>query len=87
MRVVASIGVLNPWESMVLYMQVALRSVRTGLSQAVPNWQYVVPTQYLFLSNRRKRLWYHIIEALEFLKSWAEKSFIYGGPNSDVNCM
>jgi len=39
MRVVASIEVLNPWGSMVLYMQVALRSVRSGLSRALPNWQ------------------------------------------------
>ena len=28
-----------------------------------------------------------IIEASECLKSWAEESFIYGGPNSDVNRM
>lgn len=41
----------------------------------------------LLLSDRRNRLGDDIIEASECLKSWAEESFIYGGPNSDVNRM
>ena len=41
----------------------------------------------LLHSERRNRMGDDIIEASECLKSWAEESFIYGGPNSDVNRM
>ena len=41
----------------------------------------------ILLYDGRNRMGDDIIEASECLKSWAEKSFIYGGPSSDVKLM
>jgi len=49
--------------------------------------KYSTQSTKLLLSDRRNRLGDDIIEASECLKSWAQESFIYGGPNLDVNRM